>query len=121
MKAQGQNIEELPFKAVLGVWGSYFGLLMNFLCIVAQFYIAVAPIGTKATAYSFFTNMLALPLIIVGFVGWKLWHRTRFMRASEIDLVTGRRELDLAGAKAEENAERATWPTWKRSVSPYGC
>jgi amino acid transporter len=114
MKAQGHSIDELPFQAVLGVWGSYFGLLMNSLCIIAQFYIAVAPIDAKATAYDFFVQMLALPVIIACFGGWKLWHRTRFVRASEMDLLTGRREMDLAAAKEEERIERAVWPMWKK-------
>jgi amino acid transporter len=86
---------------------------MNILCIIAQLYIAVAPIGASASAYEFFANMLALPIVLVCFIGWKFWHGTRFMRASEIDLVTGRREMDLAVAKAEEMADRATWPIWK--------
>ena len=116
MKAQNQNIDDLPFKAVLGVWGSWFGLGLNILCIIAQFYIAVWPIGAEPNAYDFFVNMLALPIIIVFYVGWKVWHKTPFMRASEIDLLTGRRELDLAAAKAEENAERATWPAWKKYI-----
>jgi amino acid transporter len=58
---------------------------MNILCIIAQLYIAVAPIGASATAYEFFVNMLALPIVLVCFIGWKFWHGTRFMRASEID------------------------------------
>lgn len=119
MKAQNQNVEELPFQAVLGVFGSYVGLFLNILCIIAQFYIAVAPIGGKATAYDFFVAMLALPIILACFIGWKIWHGTKFMRASEMDLITGRRELDLAESKAEELAERATWPTWKKYVPPY--
>jgi hypothetical protein len=114
MKAQGHSIDELPFQAVLGVWGSYFGLIMNILCVIAQFYIAVAPIGATATAYNFFVQMLALPVILACFVGWKVWHRTRFVRASEMDLLTGRREMDLAAAKEEERIERAGWPMWKK-------
>jgi amino acid transporter len=120
MKAQGHSIEELPFQAVLGVWGSYFGLLLNVLCIIAQFYIAVAPIDGEPTAYDFFVQMLALPVIIACFVGWKLWHRTRFVRASEADLLTGRRELDLAGAKEAERQERATWG-WYKKVYYWFC
>jgi yeast amino acid transporter len=114
MKAQGQNIDDIPFKAILGVWGSWIGLILNVLCIIAQFYIAVSPIGGGATAYEFFVNMLAMPIILVCFVGWKLVHRTRFVRAIEADLVTGRREMDLADAKREEMEERATWPWWKK-------
>jgi amino acid transporter len=115
MKAQNQSIDDLPFQAVLGVWGSWFGLILNALCIIAQFYIAVAPIGGKATAYDFFVQMLALPIIIVCYVGWKLWHRTRFVRAHEADLLSGRRELDLAGMRRQELEERATWRWWKKA------
>jgi amino acid transporter len=114
MKAQGHSIDELPFQAVLGVWGSYFGLLMNVLCVIAQFYIAVAPIGGTANAYDFFVQMLALPVILACFLGWKIWHRTKFVRASEADLLTGRRELDLAAAKEAEILERADWKWWKK-------
>ena len=113
MKVQGQNIDEIPFQAILGIWGSYFGLFFSILCVIAQFIIAVAPIGSPPNANDFFTNMLALPVVIVMYVGWKLFKKTEFVRLGEIDLITGRREMDLAAAKAEELAERATWPAWK--------
>jgi len=121
MKAQGHNLDELPFQAVLGVWGSYFGLLMNVLCIIAQFYIAVAPIGGQPNAYDFFVQMLALPIIIICFVGWKFWYKTRFVRASEADLLTGRRETDLAEAKRLELEERAKWKWYQRYVPSMIC
>lgn len=114
MKVQGQNIDDIPFQAILGVWGSYFGLFFSIVCIIAQFIIAVSPIGSPPNANDFFVNMLALPVIIVLFVGWKLAKNTKFVRASEADLITGRRELDLATIKAEERAEQATWPMWKK-------
>jgi amino acid transporter len=37
----GHSIDELPFKAMFGVWGSYGGVLLNFLCLMAQFYTAL--------------------------------------------------------------------------------
>jgi yeast amino acid transporter len=114
MKAQGHNIDDLPFQAVLGVWGSWFGLILNILCIIAQFYIAVSPIDGSPTAYDFFVQMLALPIILACFLGWKIWHKTRWVRASEADLLTGRRELDLAAAKAAEREERANWGPVKK-------
>ena len=36
-----------------------------------------------------------------------------------MDLITGRREMDLATAKQREREERATWGWWKKYVSPY--
>jgi len=114
MKVQGQSIDDLPFQAMLGVWGSYIGLFLVIICVIAQFIIAVAPIGSAPSANNFFVNMLALPIIIVLFVSWKLFKRTHFVGLSEMDLVTGRREMDLAAIKAEEMAERAAWPMWKK-------
>ncbi len=35
-KQQGHTLDEIPFKAVGGVWGSYLGLALNVLCLVAQ-------------------------------------------------------------------------------------
>lgn len=114
MRAQDQSIDDLPFQAILGVYGSWFGLIMCVLCVLAQFFVAVAPVGTKPNAYDFFVNMLALPIILAFFLFWKILHKTEFMRANEIDLITGRRELDLTAAKEEELMERATWKWWKK-------
>jgi yeast amino acid transporter len=114
MKAQNQSLADLPFTAILGVYGSYFGFILNVLCIIAQTFIAIAPIGDSPSAYNFFVNMLALPIIIVCYVGWKLVYKTKFVRASEADLLTGRREVDLAEMKRAELEERANWRWYQR-------
>lgn len=43
---QGHSVEELPFVALGGVWGSYLGLALNIVCFMAQFYISayVSPV-----------------------------------------------------------------------------
>lgn len=38
---QGHSLNELPYKASFGVWGSYLGLFLNILCLIAQFYVAL--------------------------------------------------------------------------------
>lgn len=38
-RVQGHSLEELPFKAMGGVWGSWLGLLLIFLVLIAQFYV----------------------------------------------------------------------------------
>lgn len=40
-KANGHSIDELPYRAPFGLWGSWFSVIMNFLCLVANFYIAL--------------------------------------------------------------------------------
>ncbi|TVY92259.1 General amino-acid permease [Lachnellula willkommii] len=44
-----------------------------------------------------------------------VWKKTPFMRAKDMDLQTGIRELNLPALLAEERAEQAAWPTWKRA------
>lgn len=40
-KAKGHSIAELPYRAMFGVAGSYVGVLLNFMCLAAQFYVAL--------------------------------------------------------------------------------
>ena len=119
MKAQGQSIDDLPFQAILGVYGSWVGLIMCVLCVLAQLYVAIAPVGKSPNAYDFFVNMLALPLILAFFLYWKIAHKTELVRVTEMDLLTGRRELDLTAAKEEERLERATWQWWKKCTPNF--
>jgi amino acid transporter len=95
--AQGHSVEELPFAAALGVWGSYAGFALNVICLIAQFYIAVfvctrfpllqtplttapQPIGEGGTpssrVESFFGAYLAGPLILVLYLIWKVYSAT---------------------------------------------
>jgi yeast amino acid transporter len=117
--AQGHSLDELAFLSQPGVLGSWVGLGFNILVLVAQFWTGVWPIGYREfssagnTSY-FFQQYLAAPIVIVMFLGYKIAFRTRFVRASEMDLHTGRRELDLDSILREERAERANWPRWKK-------
>lgn len=113
-KAQGHTLDELVFVAPFGVIGSYFGLVMNILCLIAQFYIAIFPVGGKPSAENFFQNYLAVPIVIAFYVVWKIWKRTPFMCPSTIDLVTGRRLVDTQELIAEEREARRKMPLWKR-------
>ena len=113
-KAQGHTLDELAFVAPFGVWGSWLGLLLNILCLIAQFYIAVFPLHGSASAEGFFQAYLAAPIVLIFYLGWKLCKRTPFMRPSTIDLVTGRRLLDTQQLIDEERAERRSFPVWKR-------
>lgn len=64
-KAQGHTVEELPFKAAFGIWGSIYGGCFNVLILIANFYVAVWPIGVAPNANSFFLSYLAAPIVLV--------------------------------------------------------
>lgn len=105
MKVQGRSLDELPFKAALGVWGSAYGALVNVLVLIAQFWTALFPTN-KASAYDFFEVWLSGVLILVCFLGYKIWFRPPMMRSTTIDLVNGVREMDMDVLKQELAEEK---------------
>lgn len=109
-KAQGYSTNELGYRSKTGVWGSAYGVLINVLILIAQFWIALWPIGGdgKANAESFFQNYLGAVVCLVFYVGHKLWTRNfkLFIPADQIDLRKGRRIFD-ADVIAQEDAEEA--------------
>ncbi|KJA14768.1 hypothetical protein HYPSUDRAFT_208447 [Hypholoma sublateritium FD-334 SS-4] len=93
---QGHSVEELPFQALGGVYGSWFGVILVILVLIAQFYVAIWPIGgmdpdPKVVAQNFFETYLAFPVMILFYIIGYAWKRTLPQRASEIDLDTGRK------------------------------
>jgi len=61
-----------------------------------------------------YCRYLAAAVVIAFYVPYKIWYRTPFIRAHNMDLVAGRREMNIEQLIAEERAERESWPTWKR-------
>jgi amino acid transporter len=124
---QGHTVDELPFAAIGGIWGSYFGLFLNVICLVAQFYIAAFPIGEAELTPTdrvkgFFSSFLAAPLILFFYLVWKIYSATSkdprinhrgwkpYIKLSEIDVDHGIREGilktpdEVASIKAKRDA-----------------
>ncbi|CAZ79818.1 unnamed protein product [Tuber melanosporum] len=113
-KKQGHTLDELAYTSQPGYIGSWLGFLLNCLVLVAQFWVAVWPIGKEPSARGFFSVYLAVPIVLSFYVPYKFYFKTPFIHSMSMDLVSGRRELDLERILAEERAERASWPAWKR-------
>lgn len=115
----GHTLDEIPFKAVGGVYGSYLGVFLIAIVLIAQFYTAVAaPIGKSGLgdAESFFNSYLAIFVVLLFWaVGWA-WKRPAMLRTRNIDVDTGRRELDWDEINAYR-AKIAAYPKWKRFLS----
>ncbi|EGO57080.1 hypothetical protein NEUTE1DRAFT_84772 [Neurospora tetrasperma FGSC 2508] len=111
---KGHSVEEIPFRAAGGVWGSWLGLVLVVLVLIAQFYVAICPPGGGFnTVEGFFVQYLALPVVIVFWIGGFIWKRTSWLRVDQIDVDTGRREHDWESINAYQ-AELAAMPAWKR-------
>jgi amino acid transporter len=87
--------------------------------LIAQFWTGFAPVGYASMTsgelvQSWFEAYLAAPIVIIFYVGFKLIKKTKFKRVQDIDITSGRREMDLATILAEERAIQAQWPKWKK-------
>lgn len=113
-KHHGHTLEEIPFQAVFGVTGSWVGLILIILVLIAQFFVAIAPPGGGLNgAEGFFKSYLALPVVLFMWLCGYLWKRTGWLKLSQIDVDTGRREVNWVAIKAER--ERiAAMPAWRR-------
>jgi amino acid transporter len=116
-KVQGRSLDELVFRSQPGVIGSWIGFGFNVLILIADFWTGFAPIGYKnmtisELVISFFSSYLAAPIVILFYVSYKFYYKTPIMRAKNIDLKTGMRELN-SGSIMTERDDPATWPKWK--------
>ena len=123
MKLQGRSEREIVYKSQVGLIGSYFGVIFNFLVLVAQFWTGLFPVGSsKADVTSFFQAYLAAPIVLACFLFFKIWKKTKFVSLKDMDLDTGRREVDTEAIMAEIAEEQAyirsknffyrTWKFW---------
>jgi amino acid transporter len=118
-KLQGHTLNELAFRSQPGVIGSYIGLGFNCLVLIAQFWVGFAPVGyadmtDSARVKSFFNSYLAAPIVIACYLPYKFIYKTKFVKSREVDLTTGRRDMDVQHLIEQERAEQAAWPMWKK-------
>ncbi|OCK73700.1 hypothetical protein K432DRAFT_339938 [Lepidopterella palustris CBS 459.81] len=116
--ANGHSVDELPFKAAFGVWGSWVCLIINVLCLIAQFYVALYPVGgPNLDPKTFFELYLAGPFLIFLYFMWKVYSwfvrpedRPLYVRIKDIDIYAGMREnqLSISGADVSEEQRRAS-------------
>ncbi|WEW61355.1 Amino-acid permease inda1 [Emydomyces testavorans] len=94
-KYHGHSVDELPFKAALGVAGSWLGLGLIAIVFIAQFYTAVWPLGGGVnTPMGFFKAYLAMPVVLFFWACGYFWKGKGWLKISQIDVDSGRREID---------------------------
>lgn len=110
----GRDVKELAFAAPFGVIGSWIGVGLNVLCLVAEFYVSVASLSAE----TFFQNYLALPLIILLFVIWQVYTRINkdpaldrggwFIKVQDMDVLSHIRDSALDS----DMPPKVEYPTW---------
>lgn len=83
-----------------------------------QFYTAIYAAINGAGAEGFFKSYLAFFVVIAFYVvGWA-WKRSTWKKLSEIDVDSGRREIDWVILN-KERARYASWPMWRKFLSKF--
>lgn len=127
-RLQGNSLSDLAFRSQPGVVGSWIGFIFIILVLMAQFWTGFSPVtpnggqpivGAAARTRSFFEAYLCAPIVLMFYISYKFLRKTRIMRARDMDLVTGRRELNLKELIAEEECERSNWPRWKKAYKIF--
>lgn len=111
MKAQNRSLDELEFVSSVGIWGSIYSGIINVLILVAQFYVALWPIGgwkdSGDRAKKFFQSYLCALILLFIFACHKIYYRKTqgkwwgILPLDQIDLDDGRKNVDLDVLKQE--------------------
>jgi len=104
--AQGNRVEDLPYKALFYPWGTYFVIFINtFLVFIAGYSVFVGGFH----AVDFVINYVVVAVFFVLYVGWKIIKRTKVVPILEVDLVTGRRERLVQAEFEGPVKEKGPW------------
>ncbi|KZF20858.1 putative amino acid permease [Xylona heveae TC161] len=110
LKAQGISRDTLPWKGPLQPYAAWVGLIgSTVITLINGFSVFLR--GNWNTS-NFVASYVGIPIFIVPIIIWKIIKRTRFVRASEIDLWSGR--LPEGETNEEEGVSKKLW---KRAVA----
>ncbi|OJD12904.1 hypothetical protein AJ78_06568 [Emergomyces pasteurianus Ep9510] len=101
LAAQGEDPSTLPFKAAFYPYGTYFSLGANVFLIFFQGYPAFL---NHFNAEDFVVNYILVPVFVLFVLAWKGYKKTKWVRLSEMDIWSGRRDY----GEAELNAKKKT-------------
>lgn len=105
--AQGNRVEDLPFRALWYPYGTIFVICINTLLVfIAGYGVFVGGFD----AVGFVINYIVIAVFVVLFCGWKLLKKTKIVSLSEMDLTTGRRHVAVTLDHDDVDVERRQIP-----------
>jgi amino acid transporter len=115
----GHTLDEIPYRASFGVWGSWVCFAINAIALIAQFYVALYPLGgPNLQVETFFELYMAGPFLVVLYLMWKIYswfkfpsHRPMWVSIKDIDIYTGMRQGQretISGPGVTDDQRRAS-------------
>lgn len=111
LKAQGKE-HLLPFKNWTYPWGPIGAIVLNSFLVLVQGWSSFSP---AFSAVDFVSYYIELPVFALMVVIWKLVKKTKFKRASEMDLVTD------VYTKDDVEPEKEGWHGRARKFGTWIC
>ncbi|KAL2004634.1 hypothetical protein VTN00DRAFT_3370 [Thermoascus crustaceus] len=90
LKAQGISRDSLPWRAPLMPYGCYLGLVIGLLLLIFLGFDVFVPWSTQG----FVTTYFGIACVLVLFLFWKVYKRTRLVNFKEVDIFAGKEEID---------------------------
>ncbi|CAN8095515.1 unnamed protein product [Discula destructiva] len=117
---RGHSEHELVYRSPVGPLGSKVALFLMGLILAAQVWVAVDPIdlatdNAEERVSTFFSDLLALPVVILLYIGFKLRFKTSWAKIEQIDIETGRYYRLRPGYHRRVLEEAEELPLWKRA------
>ncbi|GME84303.1 unnamed protein product [Ambrosiozyma monospora] len=109
LKSQGRSTDELVYTSQTGLFGSYLALILCILIFIAQFWIALFPIGKSPNPTDFFQAYLTAPVWIFFYLIYMFYKREfrPWIPLKDLDIDEGRREMDMDLVLQEIEEEKA--------------
>ncbi|EDK43418.1 hypothetical protein LELG_01596 [Lodderomyces elongisporus NRRL YB-4239] len=106
LKAQGfDRKRDLAFRSPMQPYATYFSLAICILVIFIKNFTVF--LGDEFDYKNFITGYLMLPVLIILYLGYKIWKKTKWLSPQEVDLNTFRDVVDAEYEKFQaEDAER---------------
>ncbi|KAL2208296.1 dicarboxylic amino acid permease [Sarocladium strictum] len=113
LKVQGVALESLPYTGFLQPYGSYYAMFISVIIIVFNGYDAFIPHFKVDT---FVLKYLGTVVFTFNVLLWKFLKRTKRVKATEMDLTSGRREHEETESPQDAEWKTSTWKKMCRKL-----
>ncbi|KAF8344211.1 dicarboxylic amino acid permease [Cantharellus anzutake] len=114
LKVQGISRERLPYKAPFQPWGNYFALVSTVIITFFKGFDTFIPWDKT----NFITSYIGAPIFFILWLGYKFFYRTQVVPLAEVDLISGKRQIDEAEARYKVEVDaRGPMTGWQKFVA----